>query len=462
MKTGVQAPSEGGGTYVSDASSGEPDGIAPLYKRLPHGPHRLDREQVALHQRARIYGAMVEAIARSGYGGTSVKQVIGLAGVSRRSFYELFANKQECFLATFDLLARREIRKVRRVYLATDGDLEARLRAVFSACAEVVRDDRNAALLLLVDAQTAGTAGMLRLCRASAVCEHLLGECLAGGSQAGPLPAPILRGIAGGMHGAVSARLRREPIDTSRELAEELLRWTMSFQSPASQTMSEHLAKRMKAQMREIAFTSSERSRAKRAPKEDERLRLLHSALRLSARHEHKELTAPQIADEARITIDRFFELFHNKDECFFAALDMVSEEFLAVAEDTDLDGADWPQAVRRTIAKLLAHLAERPLHARALVQDAYSAGEATLLRNLRLADSLAEVLTRGAPASQSPEWLARNGITGALWHTIRYQVADGRIQLLPARADHLSYVVLAPFIGAEAAAELLSQEPGR
>ena len=50
---------------------------------------------------------MVEAVAADGYEATSVKQLIGLAGVSRRSFYEQFANKQECFLATFDLLAQR-------------------------------------------------------------------------------------------------------------------------------------------------------------------------------------------------------------------------------------------------------------------------------------------------------------------------------------------------------------------
>ncbi len=86
--------------------------FAPIYKRLPYGPHRLPRGEVILHQRARIYGAMVEAVAHSGYERTSVKQVIGLAGVSRRSFYELFANKEECFLATFDLIAERDIKRM--------------------------------------------------------------------------------------------------------------------------------------------------------------------------------------------------------------------------------------------------------------------------------------------------------------------------------------------------------------
>src|SRR5271169_3897709 len=105
--------------------------VDPLYERLPHGPHRLDHNQVIRNQRARIQGAMVEAVATSGYERASVKQVVALAGVSRRSFYELFANKQECFLATFDVVAARRIKGMRQAYQDSDGDLEDRLRAAF-------------------------------------------------------------------------------------------------------------------------------------------------------------------------------------------------------------------------------------------------------------------------------------------------------------------------------------------
>lgn len=388
-------PTKGRGVRGSSTPTAGHEGVAPLYKRLPHGPHRLDRKQVALHQRARIHGAMVEAVSRSGYEGTSVKQVIGLAGVSRRSFYELFANKQECFLATFDLLAHREIQKIRRVYLSTDGDLETRLRAVFETCAAIAREERKASLLVLIDAQTAGAAGMLRLCRASSVCEQLLGECLADTPDADPLPPLVLRGIAGGMHGAISARLRRGPITEAQELADGLLRWTMSFQSPLVAKMSERLSKRMKTQMREISFANSERPTRVPPTEPDQRLRVLQSVLRLVSRYEQKELTAPQIADEARVSIDDFFELFDNKDECLLAALDMVGDELVSIAGDPGLEGSEWPQAVRRTLAAMLEHLARNPLHARALVQDAYNAGTRAFERNMELAERIGQLLSR-------------------------------------------------------------------
>ena len=50
---------------------------------------------------------MIEAVAERGYSRTTVAHVIGLAGVSRRAFYEQFANKEACFLATYDIVVAR-------------------------------------------------------------------------------------------------------------------------------------------------------------------------------------------------------------------------------------------------------------------------------------------------------------------------------------------------------------------
>ena len=55
---------------------------------------------------------------------------------------------------------------------------------------------------------------------------------------------------------------------------------------------------------------------------------------------------------------------------------------------------------------------------------------------------------------------MAGEAIVGALWHTVRCHVADGRVGLLAALSDHLSFVALAPFVGAEAAVEAIC-EPG-
>ena len=79
--------------------------IADAPRRLPRGPHSLTREQVATNQRRRLLEGMIDAIGEKGYAAITVSDVIKRAGVSRKAFYEHFANKEECFLATYDSIA---------------------------------------------------------------------------------------------------------------------------------------------------------------------------------------------------------------------------------------------------------------------------------------------------------------------------------------------------------------------
>src|SRR5947209_7438534 len=207
---------------------GEPDRLR-ADRRDP-----LAREEVMRHQRIRIHGAMVEAVAANGYEGTSVKQVIALAGVSRRSFYEQFANKQECLLATFDLLAGNAVRRAGDAYLASDGPLEERLRAALAEFAHSIVENRKAAQLVILETQTAGVPGLMRLRRATATCERMLCKSFMTDPEASPLPIPVVRGIAGGLHAALSAWVREGSAIGTSQLTEEMLEWTLRFQTPAA------------------------------------------------------------------------------------------------------------------------------------------------------------------------------------------------------------------------------------
>jgi AcrR family transcriptional regulator len=431
--------------------------LTPLYKRLPPGPHRLERTEVMRHQRIRIHGAMVEAVAISGFEGTSVKQVIALAGVSRRSFYEHFANKQECLLATFDLLAGNAVRRAGDAYLASDGPLEERLRAALFEFAHAVTENRKAAGLVIVETQTAGVPGLMRLRQATATCEGMLCRSFTSAREASALPVPVVRGIAGGLHAAMSACVREHAGMRSAELTEEMVRWTLRFQTPAAARMAELIARRA-ARVMANGLPGQSARLAGTTHGEGERERLMENALRLATVEDVRELSAPRIADEADVSIDAFFELFESKDECYLAALDMLSGELLRVAADEGLSSADWPRAVRRAIGELMLFLAERPHYARTIAAEALAAGPAAVQRNIELARALATLLTEGAPG-EPPGRLTVEGVGGAIWHTVRCQVASGRVQLLPALADYLSYVVLTPFIGAEAAVEVVSED---
>ncbi len=66
------------------------------------GSEAVQRHQVSQVQRARVLSAMLDVCAQRGASGVTVAHVVGRAGVSRRTFYELFDNCEECFLAALE------------------------------------------------------------------------------------------------------------------------------------------------------------------------------------------------------------------------------------------------------------------------------------------------------------------------------------------------------------------------
>ena len=69
---------------------------------LPRGRHGLPRELIVENQRARLVNGMIAAVAELGYGKATIANVIKPAKVSRRTFYETFANKEDCYRAAYE------------------------------------------------------------------------------------------------------------------------------------------------------------------------------------------------------------------------------------------------------------------------------------------------------------------------------------------------------------------------
>ena len=76
---------------------------------LPRGPHGLGQEAVTASQLTRLRRAVIDAVAAEGYGDTTVADVVARAGVSRKTFYVHYADKDEAFLDAYRA-ARAELR----------------------------------------------------------------------------------------------------------------------------------------------------------------------------------------------------------------------------------------------------------------------------------------------------------------------------------------------------------------
>src|SRR5581483_4232289 len=135
---------------------------APMYRRLPHGPSGMGRDEVERNQRSRLYGAMIEAVARNGYERTTVAHVIALAGVSRRAFYELFANKEECFLGAYDVMVAQARRRLLQAWISERGwenRMHASCRSLLGGLARAPKGPR----LVLVDSLGIGSRARERM-----------------------------------------------------------------------------------------------------------------------------------------------------------------------------------------------------------------------------------------------------------------------------------------------------------
>ena len=101
-------------------------------RRLPRGTHGLDRDVVEASQRTRLLEAIGRAVAERGYAGATIDDVVRRAGVSKQTFYDQFADTQECFLAAYEPASEELLERVREAH-AGEGDWLERTRAGIAA-----------------------------------------------------------------------------------------------------------------------------------------------------------------------------------------------------------------------------------------------------------------------------------------------------------------------------------------
>ena len=129
--------------------------------QLPGGRHRFSPEFVARSQRDRLLDAMAHAVAEKGYEHTAVADVIGRAGVSRKTFYEHFEDKQACFLAAYETIFARILGRVIEAY-ESRRQWADRVRAGLAALLDELAAEPAYARSGIVEVLAAGPAAIER------------------------------------------------------------------------------------------------------------------------------------------------------------------------------------------------------------------------------------------------------------------------------------------------------------
>ena len=177
---------------------------------------------VARSQRERLLEAAVRVVAEKGYGAMTIGDLTKQAGVSRTTFYELFDDKEQCFLAAYDNAVEVLVRRVMGAYEAA-GEWPERAAAGLAALLEVLAEEPELARLSLVDIGNAGPAAQRRYRAAVQRLTPLFeeGRDYAPGGRG--LPANTSRMAIGGVTGLIADELVAGRAERLPQLLPDLL-----------------------------------------------------------------------------------------------------------------------------------------------------------------------------------------------------------------------------------------------
>jgi AcrR family transcriptional regulator len=166
----------------------------------------LGREQLSDVQRTRILSAMVDVVAERGVGNVTVAHVVACSGVSRRTFYELFEDREDCLLAACEDALKRIAAVVLLAYEAPVRWQE-KLRAGLAALLRFLEFDRGRGCLVIVGTPGAGPVVLERRRRVLAQIIAVVDLGRAEGRHGEGPPPLTAEGVVGGALSLIHARM---------------------------------------------------------------------------------------------------------------------------------------------------------------------------------------------------------------------------------------------------------------
>jgi AcrR family transcriptional regulator len=215
---------------------------------LPSGRHGLPRDEVVANQRARVIEAVADVCSAAGYGPMTVQDIIVTAGISRRSFYDLYSSKDDAFLEAVDDISGRLFAEVDAAYATVEG-FEAQVEVALAAILRFFGSHPTYAETCLVQIMAAGpeavdrrNASLRRFTRRliDAVAREL--------PKSGRPPEIIAEGLVGGTYEILYARVVAGQTNQLPELLPDLAYTTLlPYLGPAAAQSAQRQLRRRAA-----------------------------------------------------------------------------------------------------------------------------------------------------------------------------------------------------------------------
>jgi AcrR family transcriptional regulator len=420
-------------------------------------------------QRERLLAGVITAANRNGYAHANVSAVIGEAGVSRPTFYEYFADKDDCFLAAVGWVHDRLLAEIRAS--VREEPPEYAMQATIGALVGFATSEPAMARFLTNEPMAGGRLALDARDRGIAAVERIIEKSYRRADEATAIPDFSPGILIGGVYRVLASRLRRgEP--NLDGLGPDLVDWVEAYNQPAAQ----HRWRALKAgpapapspyvptaPLRAPDMLPPGRTRmSDREVAENQRQRIMFAAARLAEEKGYTASTIGDITKLARVDGRVFYSMFAEKQEAFMAVHELGFQRVMDVTAGAFFAGSTWPERNWEAGRAFTQFLDSNPLIANVGFVEAYAVGPGAVQRVEDSHTAFAMLLQEGyqyVGEDARPSRLVLEAIITTIFETVYQRARASRKPRLSWLLPHLTFLVLSPFLGSDAANAFIDEK---
>lgn len=198
---------------------------------LPRGRHKLDPEVVAASQRLRLLEAIAELVAERGYAAVTIGDIATRAGTAKRTFYDHFPDKLQCYLAALDGITDTLVQATAR-FFAVPGTVRERCEYSLRGYLELLGSMPTASKIFYLESMAAGPEAVDRR-----MDMHLkfarnivaLSREAERGGEGREISEPHALAVVGALHTLIFHQVHRRGPESLLELVDEIVPLAAAF-----------------------------------------------------------------------------------------------------------------------------------------------------------------------------------------------------------------------------------------
>ena len=411
--------------------------------------------------RQRLLDGLFAVAYEGGYTASNVSAVIAEAAVSRPTFYDFFADRDDCFVATIAYASERLMEAVAAAL--EDRPAAEALGATVEAVVAFASAEPAVARFLMSESMTGGPRALDARDDSLRRLAALVLEAQSGLGPEESVADVELGVLLGGMFRVLATRLRRGEPAISR-VADDLLAWVASYARPASELRWGGLEPAPRAprspHVPDVPIQEMPSALPQGRPRlteeqiaENHRLRILYATARMAERKGYSATTVSDISELAKLDKHVFYRLFSDKQDAFMSVHELGFQQVMEVTSSAFFSVSGWPERSWEGGRALTGLLEANPLVAHVGFVEAHAVGPGAVQRIEDSHVAFMFFLQEGLVYRRQeapPSRIAMEAIITTIFEIVYRQSRLAGTPDVAPMLPHIAHIWLTPFLGSE------------